>query len=191
MRSPAHLWGMGGMARAVDSNLNGAVESAVAGDDLAFERIVTAHHEDMRRVCIVICHDDEIAEEAVQSAWAIAWRRLDSLHDPSRLRPWLISVAVNEAKQLLRKRGRRSQLEIEADVARVPGGPDPGIDTAAIDLRRALGQLDPDDRALLAMRYIGGFDATELSTAIGLSPSGTRNRLERLLARLRRELGDG
>ena len=179
------------MARAVGSNFDKDVECAVAGDDLAFERIVIAHHEDMRRVCVVMCHDDEIAEEAVQSAWAIAWRKLDSMHDSSRLRPWLISVAVNEAKQLLRKRGRRSQQEIDADVSHIPGGLDPAGVTASIDLRRALAQLEPDDRALLAMRYVAGFDATELGTAIGLSPSGTRNRLERLLARLRRELGDG
>ena len=57
-----------------------------------------------------------------------------------------------------------------------------------MDLDAALMRLDPDDRALLAMRYVAGFDATELSIAIGLSPSGTRSRLERLLARLRGEL---
>ena len=52
-------------------------------------------------------------------------------------------------------------------------------------------RLDPEDRALLAMRYAVGFDATELSLPIGLSPSGTRTRLERLLTRLRQELSDG
>jgi DNA-directed RNA polymerase specialized sigma24 family protein len=38
------------------------------------------------------------------------------------------------------------------------------------------------------MRYLAGFTASELSVAVGLSPSGTRTRLERLLARLRQEL---
>jgi len=79
---------MGGMARAVETDLSGTVASAVAGDDVAFERIIAAHHEDMRRVCLVMCHDDEIAEEAVQSAWAIAWRKLDTLDAPhQRTRP--------------------------------------------------------------------------------------------------------
>jgi len=178
------------MARTVDTEITGAVASAVAGDDLAFERIVAAHHEDMRRVCVVMCHDDEIADEAVQSAWAIAWRKLHTLHDPTRLRPWLISVALNEARQLLRKNDRRPQQGFDGDSGRVAGGFDPAACTDSIDLRRALAHLDPDERALLAMRYIAGFDATELSTVIGLSPSGTRNRLERLLAKLRQELGD-
>ncbi len=181
---------MGGMVRAIDTDLGGTVASAVAGDDLAFERIVATHHEDMRRVCVVMSHDDELADEAVQSAWAVAWRKLDTLQDPARLRPWLVSVAVNEARQLLRKRGRRARLEVVADVTETHGAGDPASGAAALDLRRALAHLDPDDRALLAMRYVAGFYSRELAAAVGLSPSGTRNRLERLLGRLRRELDD-
>ena len=173
---------------AADRQTVGVIDLAAAGDDVAFAQIVADHHEDMRRVSAVVCGDDAVAEEAVQAAWPIAWRKLDSLRDPARLRPWLVSIAVNEAKQLMRKRRRRAELEVVADTSAEPGGVDPatGIDT--LDLDRALDRLDPDDRALLAMRYVAGFDASELSAAIGLSPSGTRTRLERLLRRLREEL---
>jgi DNA-directed RNA polymerase specialized sigma24 family protein len=41
------------------------------------------------------------------------------------------------------------------------------------------------------MRYVAGFNATELAEAIGITPSGVRNRLERLTARLRQDLADG
>ena len=51
-------------------------------------------------------------------------------------------------------------------------------------------RLDPDDRALLALRYVAGFDSNELSLATGISPSGTRSRIERLLKKLREDLGD-
>jgi RNA polymerase sigma-70 factor (ECF subfamily) len=178
------------MTEAVETELNATVTSAVAGDDAAFERIVSTYHEDMRRVCVVMCHDDQIVDEAVQSAWAIAWRKLETLEDHRRLRSWLVSVAVNEARQLLRRQGRRSRVEVATDTTSVEAGPDPAFDAEAMDLRRALADLDPEDRALLAMRYVAGFDSTELAAAIGLSPSGTRNRLERLLAKLRQELGD-
>ena len=75
-----------------------------------------------------------------------------------------------------------------ADATSQPGGIDPATGIAAMDLRAALGRLDPDDRALLAMRYVAGFDSNELALALGISPSGTRNRLERLRKRLREEL---
>ena len=167
------------------------IASAAAGDAIAFASIVASHHEDMRRVCVVVAGDDGIAEDAVAAAWSIAWRKLGGLRDPARLRAWLVSIAVNEARQLLRSRKRRSLVEIPVFHVDEPGGGlDPGSTISSIDLRNALAQLDPNDRALLAMRYVAGFDATELAFATGLSPSGTRARLARLLQRLERELGD-
>jgi RNA polymerase sigma factor (sigma-70 family) len=179
---------MEAMTKAADREAGGIIALAASGDDVAFARIVAAHHEDMRRVCAVVCGDDSVAEEAAQAVWPIAWRKLGSLRDPARLRPWLVSIAVNEAKQLMRKRRRRAEIERIVDAPGEPGGVDPATGIDSLDLDAALERLEPDERALLAMRYIAGFDAAELATAIGLSPSGTRTRLERLLGRLRKEL---
>ena len=59
-----------------------------------------------------------------------------------------------------------------------------------MDLADAFSRLSPDDRTLLALRYVAGFDSTELGRATGMSASGTRARLARLLDRLRSELAD-
>jgi RNA polymerase sigma-70 factor (ECF subfamily) len=165
--------------------------SAAAGDEVAFASIVAAHHEDMRRVCVVVVGSEEIAEDAVEAAWSKAWRKLGSVRDPARLRAWLVSIAVNEARQLVRSRARRAMVEITVDQLDDATGDDStGRAIGRIDLRRALERLEPDDRALLAMRYVAGFDATELADATGRTPSGTRARLARLLGRLEKELGD-
>ena len=176
------------MTGAAAPNAQTLIAQAASGDEVAFARIVAEHHEDMRRVCAVICGDDVLADDAVQAAWPIAWRKLRSVRDPERLRPWLVSVAVNEAKQLIRKHRRRTEVEGAAITHQATPDHDPAVGIDLLDLRAAMQRLDPDDRALLAMRYVAGFNATELSTALGISPSGTRNRLERLLARLREEL---
>ena len=68
---------------------------------------------------------------------------------------------------------------------------DPATGVSGLDLRQAMSRLDPDDRALLAMRFIAGFDSNELAAATGISPSGTRSRIERLLKRLHEDLRDG
>ena len=176
------------MTRVADADQVRVIESAATGDELAFARIVAAQHTEMHRVCVFVCGDQQIAADAVQAAWSIAWRRLDTLHEPARLAPWLVSIAVNQAKDLLRSRHRRSRIEAAIDPSLEPGGIDPATGIDALDLRAALARLDPDDRALLAMRYVAGFDSTELAAATGLTPSGTRNRLERLTVRLRQEL---
>jgi len=165
--------------------------SAAAGDEIAFRRIVAEHHDDMRKVCLAIADDRSIADEATQAAWVIAWKRLGDVREIGHLRPWLVTVAANEAKQLLRKRRRREQVEALAETPDARAGGDPAMGVADIDLRDAMAGLDPDDRALLALRYVAGFDSNELARAIGISPSGVRNRLERLLKRLHEELDHG
>ena len=166
------------------------VADAIAGDTAAFSRIVRAHHNDMVRVCHVIAGDAELAQDAAQAAWPIAWRRLGTLREPSALRPWLVTIAANEARRMLagQRRARTTDLAT-ADVALIeldPAQRDPDLDLIA-SVRR----LDADDRRLLALRYVAGFDATEIGTAIGMTPSGVRSKLARAVERLRREVDRG
>jgi RNA polymerase sigma factor (sigma-70 family) len=165
------------------------VAAAAAGDTAAFARIVRAHHDDMARVCMVVCGNADIAQDAAQAAWPIAWRKLEGLREPERLRSWLIAIAANEARQILRREHRDRIVELEvADVG--ADGTDPAARPAVTDLVLAVRRLTPEDRALIALRYVAGFDATEIGRALGMSPSGVRSRLSRLLGRLRQELGD-
>jgi len=165
--------------------------SAAAGDEVAFRRIIAKHHEDMRRVAAYVTGSHAVAEEATQAAWLIAWRKIGNVRDEAYLRPWLVSVAANEARRLMRRQRRRAEFEVVAEASGESGGIDPATGVVVIDLDAAMSRLDPEDRALLAMRYVAGFDSNELAQVTGISPSGTRSRIERLLKRLREDLRDG
>ena len=163
------------------------VERAIAGDEFAFAQIVAAHHGDMARIAYLVCGDLDIAEEAEQSAWSVACRRLRDLQEPARLRPWLMSIAANEARQIARSRRRRVVRELAvADPERLRD-----VDQAAlIDLADAIGRLDPKDRAIIGLRFIAGFESAEIGRAVGMTATAVRVRLHRLLERLRKDLGD-
>src|SRR4029079_12191120 len=118
----------------------------------------------MGRIAFCLCADLDIAEEAEQSAWAVAYRRLKELRDPERLRPWLMSVAANEARQIIRSRPRRTVREIAITDPSQPRSVD---QAALIDLHAALGRLAPKDRAIVGMRFIGGFESAEIGRAMG------------------------
>jgi RNA polymerase sigma factor (sigma-70 family) len=178
---------VGGLTAETDAAA-ATIELAVAGDEVAFARIVAAHHEDMARIAYLVSGSTEVAEDAVQAAWAIAWRRLGSLRDPARLRPWLMSVAANEARQMTRGDRRRTVRELRVES---PGAAQLTPERAAlIDLANALARLDPRDRALIGLRYVADLDSAAIGREMGLSASGVRVRLHRLIGRLRKELGD-
>lgn len=157
------------------------------GEAAAFTAIVEAHHAELVRVAYVVCGDVELARDAAQTAWIKAWQRLPSLRDAEKLRPWLLAIAANEARQAVRSRGRRPVVAIDA-IAIEPSAAGPSPDRA--DLASALAGLSPEDRALLALRYVAGVETDAIARATGRTASGTRTRLSRLLARLREEVRD-
>ena len=142
------------------------VAQAAAGDAAAFADIVAKHHDDMARVCFVICGNQDAAQDAVQAAWSIAWRKLGSLRQPDHLRPWLVTIAANEARQSMRRNRRHSVLQIEvADVGSDENDPSGHVERS--DMASALRRMSDDDRQLLALRHVAGFDATEIGRAMG------------------------
>jgi RNA polymerase sigma-70 factor (ECF subfamily) len=163
------------------------VRSAARGDEVSFARLVAAHHGDMMRVAFVVCGDEEVTKDAVQSAWTIAWRRMRSLRDPSQIRPWLVTIAANEARQQMRRQRRERVVDISFDVY-ANGGGDPGDMVDSVDLQRAIKYLRPEDRALIAMRYVADLDSHEIAPHLRMSASGVRSRLARILERLRSDL---
>jgi RNA polymerase sigma-70 factor (ECF subfamily) len=182
------------MEAVIDREPLAALVARVAtGDEVAFARLVATHHDDMARVAYVICGDPDLAQEAAQAAWPLVWRKVGSLRDPSKIRPWLVSVAANEARQLVRRRSRRQVREVAVDsdiasFAAAPRGSDPGERAAEIDLANAISRLDPTDRTVLALRYVAGLTSEEIGSSIGMTSGGVRARTARLLDRLRREL---
>src|SRR3954453_1243622 len=97
------------------------LDLAIAGDEVAFARIVSAHHDDMARIAFFVCGDLDVAEEGEQAAWAVAYRRVNDLRDPQRLRPWLMSIAANQARQIARGRRRRTVRELAVGDSTLPG----------------------------------------------------------------------
>src|SRR4051812_40501038 len=151
------------------------VASAASGDEVAFARIIAAHHADMVRVAYLVTTDIELAHEAVQSAWLLAVRKLHTLRDGDRLRPWLMSVAANEARQQLRRHRRRRLVEIQVESLAEEQEPHTHGDIdrdAHMDLLAGLGHLTPEDRSVLAMRFAMGLTSKEIARETGLSAPG-------------------
>jgi RNA polymerase sigma-70 factor, ECF subfamily len=156
-------------------------------DQAALTQLVAAYDADMVRLCFMVCGDHDIARDATQNAWYRVWSKPPELRDETRMRSWLLSVAANEARQIMRRRGIGRVREISA--ANPPLSFDAGRSDSRIDLAAVLRGLEPDDRLLLGLRYGLDMNSTQIATHLGISPEGVRTRLHRLLARVRKDLG--
>lgn len=84
---------------------------------LDYEELHNLYYEKIRRyLCKIIGQQD--AEDVAQEVFVKANRKLSTLKDPARVVPWLYRIAMNSARDLLRRRssrGGKTRAETEAD----------------------------------------------------------------------------
>ncbi len=124
------------------------------------------------------------AEEVAQEAMMRAWSRRGSCHSPHAPLPWCLQITRREAfRRLARSRtcvGEDALPEF-ADGAAAEES-DRAIDR--IDLRRALGRLDADERILISLRYAHDCSQPEIARTLNIPEGTAKVRLHRARKRL-------
>ncbi len=106
----------------------------------AFRRLVGFELDRAYRLAAVILGDRFEAEDAVHDAAENAWRRWSDLRDPDRFEAWFGRILVNVCRDRLRRRGRRTIVELHRSVleSEHPAVPDAADGLAARDLLRRI-----------------------------------------------------
>ena len=140
----------------------------------------------MTRIAFVIVGDSAAAAGATEAAWFDAWTGLRRTRTPEALGSWLCTLAAAEAIDLARRRDARASTTPELNDRPTDAPAALAADLPADDtLVSALARLDPEDRALLALRHVAGLSMSELGQAVRRSKPPVDVRL----ARIEREMG--
>ena len=164
------------------------VERAGAGDHDAFAVLVRGIIARLDAAARLILRDPELARDAVQDALVHAWRDLPGLRDPDRFDAWIHRITVRSCLEILRRR-RSRVIEVElTSTAEIPIA-DPGLSIDDRDqVERALGRLDPGQRAVVVAHYFLGQPLPQVAAALGIPLGTAKSRLHRSLATMRIEL---
>ncbi len=163
------------------------VDRARAGDHDAYAQLATASIRSLFAAARLILRDDDLADDATQEALVNAWRYLPSLRDSDRFEAWLYRLLVNACRTQLRRDRRRRVLEIDMDPATAGG--DPGRGLADRDqLERGFGRLDPDERAVVILRYYRGYSVPEVAEIVGIPLGTAKSKIHRATQTLRAAL---
>jgi RNA polymerase sigma-70 factor (ECF subfamily) len=161
------------------------VARAQAGDADAYASLVRAHEQVAFRTALLITQNAADAEEAAQDGFVKAWRALDRFREGAPLRPWLLTIVANEARNRRRSAGRRATLELRA-VAEPSVDPPELAERGA--LMQALGRMKLDDRLVLGCRLLLELSEAETAAALGVAVGTVKSRLTRARQALRLEL---
>lgn len=156
------------------------------GDETAFRLIVEKYKSALFGTAYLILQDYQKTEEAVQEAILKIWKNLPSLRDNNRLKPWLLQIVVNEARQLLRRKSITTvSLEVTPELI-----DDNDIDEILINsdnhqlLRQAISELPSGQREVVILRYYNELTIPEIAVAISAREGTVKSRLSRALDHL-------
>jgi RNA polymerase sigma-70 factor (ECF subfamily) len=188
------------------------LESARAGGEDAFRRLVEPYRGELQAHCYRMLGSLHDAEDALQDALLRAWRGLPRFEGRSSLRSWLYTIATNTCLTTIQRRPRRV-LPVDYGPAADPhGGPgEPVVESvwvepypdeelgvedgfAAPEARyerresvelafiAALQHLPPRQRAVLILREVLGFSAREVAESLETTAASVNSALQRARA---------
>ena len=182
------------------------IERAQAGDEAAFSELVGPYRRELQVHCYRMLGSVHDAEDAVQEALLAAWQGLPGFEGRASIRTWLYKVATSRCLLALRTKRRRPQIDWPPPGLWLPEAsgrndvtwlepypdPDPGPAEAAeateaisLAVITALQLLPPRQRAVLVLRDVLGFHASETAEMLGSTLESVTSALKRARATVR------
>ena len=198
------------------------IARARAGDGDAFRQLTEPHRRELQAHCYRMLGSLQDAEDAVQDTLLAAWQGLAGFEERASLRTWLYRIATNRCLNALRTASRRPAREwnvpgveppeptrlgevvwlepypdaLLAGAAGSPPGPEARYEQAesiSLAFVTALQVLPPRQLAVLILRDVLGFRASEVAGMLDSTVESVTSALKRARATLerRRPVSDG
>jgi RNA polymerase sigma-70 factor (ECF subfamily) len=166
------------------------VERARKADREAFAVLVHQVSDSLYAVAYRILRDAGLAEDALQNALVLAWRRLPKLREPDRFEAWihriLVHACYDESSRAKPWRATVRVLPVDA-----PSGAD---ETGAVvdrdELERAFRRLSLEQRAVFVLHHYVGLPLVEVAELLEIPAGTARSRLHYAIEGLRQALTD-
>ena len=184
------------------------LESARAGNQEAFGQLIEPYRQELLVHCYRILGSFEDAEDMLQETLLRAWKRLDSFEGRSSMRAWLYKIATNACLDVLdtrKRRGLPKELYSRGDPTQPIPAPSPEISwieplpdeliagqpeiypEARYEIRESitlafvatLQNLPGHQRAVLLLRDVMGWNASEAAKILDMSTVAVNSALQR------------
>lgn len=158
---------------------------AAQGNREAMAKIVAEHYAAVYAFCARRLGPD-LAEDAAQETFIMAYKTIKRYDPNCALRTWLIGIAFNISRNLARKKRR------EIDIANLwhLESPSPGESSivACEHLRTALKELSPNHLDVVVLHELDELTYEEAATVLGIPVGTVKSRLHEAFRHLRKHM---
>ena len=159
------------------------------GDLDACESIFRKFNKPAFSVAYRVCQCRELAQEITQEAFITVFRKLGQFRGDAPFWGWLRRVVVNHAISSLRRAPKADPVELQDYHGKAESASDQvGL---AMDLESALAVLGAEDRTIVWLHDVEGYNHREIADLFGKTESFSKTRLSRARSKLRDLLDAG
>lgn len=150
-------------------------------DEEKLEALMQTYGTQVKRLCCLYLKDMSLAEDAAQETFIKAWRSLETFRGGCSERTWLMHIAVNTCRDVLRSAWFR-RLDRRVTPEELPmSSPAPEEPTLA----EAIMRLPVREREVILLRYYEQLPADEIAQLLHVPLNTVRSRLARGKKKLR------
>lgn len=136
------------------------------------ENIINIHGDMLFRLCLITLGNSHDAEDAVQETFIKYLKKAPEFKSDEHEKAWLITVATNKCKDILRAKNHQPQINID-DVNEFTADP------TNSDIMEALMTLPEKFKTVLILYYIEGYSTKEIARIINRTTSAVKMRLQK------------
>jgi RNA polymerase sigma-70 factor (ECF subfamily) len=158
------------------------VRASQRAETSAFAELVRCY----QRAAIITAHsvllDFQLAQDAAQEAFLVAYQRLGQLRDAASFGPWLLRIARRRALRL--ERGRNAERTAAGCVDRAAAPASDWMEPYE-EIVQQIARLPEHERIVVVMRYVDGRCVKEIAHSTGRPVGTITKQLSRAIQRLR------
>ncbi len=158
----------------------------VGGDSDAFRLLFERYGPILLRLTRRHLRDEELAREIVQQTFFQLHRARHDFRQDSRLRPWVLTIAMNLVREHWRRKKRRKMSELDETRHAAPEPVRSPMETSqrAAQLREAMSKLPESQRVVVELHWFQERPFAEVAEIVGSTEGAVRVRAHRAYKKL-------
>ncbi len=152
------------------------------GNDI--RQTVTKYSDMLYRICIVILCNEQDVQDAIQDTFCRYLEKAPDFHDEEHEKAWLIRVATNICRDMVRFQLRHPKVYID-DLENCLAAPEHR------ETLRELLELPVKQKTVIYLHYVEGYQIKEIAEILGITEGAVKMRLCRAREQMRLTWGSG
>lgn len=143
-----------------------------------FTELYSIVYEELYRFAFCMMRQSHDAEDAVSEAVILAYENIQNLRKEEAFRSWIFQITANVCKRKLKD---KSRLEVELTENQRLYEEDRELQ---LDIHNALFELNEEERCIVAMSALGGYNSVEIGKMMNLNSNTVRSKRKRAIEKL-------